>query len=331
MTGALVPLGAAAPSLGAPALTTTWVAVPVLVGVVVAGIAAVGVLDRLIGAVVAGDGVDARVVTGPATRAARWWRTPPTATERPDHLLWHLAPALYVGVAVLGLSVVPLAQGFAVADVRTGIVVFGAAEVITIVAVYLHGWSANAPLSLVGGYRFMALGLSFMLLSMFALIGAALPAESLAVGEIVASQRDRWHVVSQPLGLPLLLVAGLGAAFWGPFDQPDAADLSGGTAAEVTGRQLLSWEVGRRCVLVTYAVASAAVFLGGWHGPLLPGWLWMALKSLAVLVVLVGARHVVGRVRPESAMTLLWLVGLPLAFLDLAIAGIVTFVDRGIL
>lgn len=310
---------------------TTWAAIPVLLAVVIGGVYVVAVLDRTIGAVIAGDGVDARVLRGPLERAARWWRTTPTATERPDHLLWHLAPALYVGVAVLGLSVVPLAEGFAVADVRTGIVVFGAAEVLTIVAVYLHGWSANAPLSLIGGYRFLALGLSFMLLSMFALIGAALPAESLSVGRIVAAQADRWHLVSQPLGLPLLLTAGVGAAFWGPLNQPDAPDLAGGTASEVTGPQLLSWEVGRRCVLVTYAVASAAVFLGGWYGPLLPGWLWMALKSLAVLVVLVGSRHIIGRVRPESALKLLWLVGLPLAFLDLAIAGVVTFADRGLL
>ena len=31
------------------------------------------------------------------------------------------------------------------------------------------------------------------------------------------------------------------------------------------------------------AAAGAAVFLGGWHGPLLPGAVWMALKSLGLV------------------------------------------------
>lgn len=315
----------------APAIASTWTAVPVLLAVVVLGVYVAAVLDRLAGAVIAGDRVTRDAVVGPARQAARWWRTPPTGTERPDHLLWHLAPALYAGVAVLGLSVVPLADGFAVADVRTGIVVLGAAEVLTIVAVYLHGWSANAPLSLLGGYRFLALGLSFLLLSMFALIGAALPAESLSIGRIVAEQADRWLVVEQPLGLPLLLIAGLGAAFWGPLNLPDAPDLAGGTSSEVAGPQRLAWEVGRRCVLVTYAVAASAVFLGGHHGPVLPGPVWMAVKSLLVLTALVAARHVVGRVRPETAVRVAWTVLLPVAFLDLAIAGVVTFAERGML
>src|SRR3546814_10680367 len=69
------------------------------------------------------------------------------------------------------------------------------------------------------------------------LIAAALPAESLALGDIVESQAGLWNVVRQPLGLPLYLVAGLGLASWGPLRQSDARDLAGGTRSEVRSEE----------------------------------------------------------------------------------------------
>jgi hypothetical protein len=97
------------------------------------------------------------------------------------------------------LALVPVAPGVAVADVRTGIVVFGAAEALAIVAVFLHGWSPNSPFPLLSGYRFVGVALSSELLSMFVLIAAAIPAESLSIGAIVDSQAGLWNVVRQPL------------------------------------------------------------------------------------------------------------------------------------
>jgi hypothetical protein len=169
------------------------------------------------------------------------------------------------GLAARAAGLPTDARADAAADVRTGIVVFGAVEVLTMVAVYLHGWSANSYLALIGGYRFLAVVLSTLLISMFVLIAAALPAESLSFGAIVDDQAGLWNVVRQPLGLPLWLVVGLATAFWGPFELADGADLAGGTAAETSGRHRLAWAAARRAMLVAYAVAGAAVFLGTEH------------------------------------------------------------------
>src|SRR3546814_14448659 len=100
-------------------------------------------------------------------------------------------------------------SGFVVADFDAGIVLWGACEALTVVAVFLHGWSPNAPLPLIGAYRYVAIGLPAMLLSMFVLIAAALPAESLAVSAIVDSQASVWNVVRQPPGRLLFLLLGL--------------------------------------------------------------------------------------------------------------------------
>lgn len=296
----------------------------VVVGVLAVGAAAVAVVESLVTAHVAESPL------GPAW--ARPWRQaaltlarPGPVTERPDTLLWVLAPASYAGMAALGLAVLPLGTAWAVADVRTGIVVLGSAEVLAMVAVYLHGWSSNSAFPLVGGYRFIAAGLSFLLLSMFVLIAAALPAESMSFGRIVASQEaGTWNIVRQPLGLPLFLVVALAVSLQGPLDVADAGELAGGTTAEVSGPSRLAWGFARRAMLTTYAVATAVVFLAGPAGPWLPGWAWLATKSLAVVVVLVWIGQRTARVGIERFVRVAWTVLLPLSFLHLAIAGVVT-------
>jgi NADH-quinone oxidoreductase subunit H len=299
-------------------------AVALVVGVLGVGAYGVAVADRLLYAAVAGQPLDViATVAAPARDAAALVRRQPVTTEAPDTILWVWAPATYAGLAAMALSVVPLAPGVAIADVRTGIVVFGAAEALAIVAIFLHGWAPNSALPLIAGYRFVGVALSYELLSMFVLIAAALPAESLSIGAIVGSQESMWNIVRQPLGLPLFLVVTAGVTFTGPVGVVDAPDLAGGGAAEHSGAVRLAWSVARAAMLVSFSAAAAAVFLGGWLGPGLPGAVWMALKTTAIAVVVLAGRHLLARVSPERFVRVAWTALLPLAFADLAIAGVV--------
>lgn len=304
----------------------TWsspIAGVLLVGAVLfVGAFVVVVVDRAWGSIAAHQPVRmSALVAGPARDGALLLLTRPSTTERPDTQAWVLAPALVVAMAAAVVAAVPLSPGVAVADVDDGIVLIGAAFALVMVGVYLHGWSVNSPMPLTGGYRFVALALSYEMPLALVLIAAALPAESLSVGAIVASQHDIWNVVRQPLGLPLYLVVGLGLATWGPLNMADGADLAGGTAAEVSGVSRLSWEFARRSVLVAVAVVGAAVFLGGWQGPLLPGWLWMAVKTLVLVAVLTGLGHRVARIRLERFVVVAWAVLIPVALVDVFVSG----------
>lgn len=291
--------------------------------VMAAGIYASSVLDEVVGRLVAGRGAAvARSLLAPVRRAAQLALQRRTSTERPDAQAWALAPALLAGLAAAGMAVVPLGPRLAVADADAGIVLFGAAMALVMVAVFLHGWSANSLFPLIGGYRFAAQALSYEMLHMLVLIAAALPARSLAVGDIVESQAHLWNVIRQPLGLPLYLVAAAGLAFWGPLRLPDAEDLAGGTSAELSGVPLLLWRVAQRAMLVAVAAMGAAAFLGGWQGPGLPGPAWMALKTLGLVTVLVAARHVLARVPIERFVWACWVLLIPLALLDVLQAGV---------
>src|SRR3546814_15510538 len=82
----------------------------------------------------------------------------------------------------------------------------------------ISDWSSDVCSS---DLHYVAIGLPAMLLSMFVLIAAALPAESLAVSAIVDSQASVWNVVRQPPGLLLFLLLGLSLTLRGPFSSEE--------------------------------------------------------------------------------------------------------------
>lgn len=299
---------------------------PLLAGVValavlIGGAAVVAVFDELVLSSIAGRSPSGSI-TRPFARLVTALHRRPIPTERPDVLLGILAPAAYASVAAMAFAVVPFGEAIAIADVRTGIVLFGAAEALAIVAIFLHGWSSNSHLSLIGAYRFVALALSYELLSMFVLIAAALPAESLQVSAIVESQGELWNVVRQPLGLPLWIVVTMGVTFRGPLNLADSRDLATGTSLEVTGPRRVLWEVARGGMLTVFAAMGAAMFLGGWLGPVLPGWAWMLVKTLAIMLLVIGVSQRFGRVRADRVVPFIWTVLLPASFIGLGAAGV---------
>lgn len=298
-------------------------AAPLAVAVALgAGVWLVAVIDILVAGTVAGSrpGVGVAVLR-PVRAAALRLLQRRTSTERPDWQAWALAPALLVGLGATMLTAVPLDRGVAVADVPHGVILLGAAAAMVIVPVFLAGWSPNSYLSLVGGYRMFAQALSYMIPLALVLIGAALPAESLAFGDVVADQQDLWNVVRMPLGLPVYLVAASGLAFWGPLSLPSGTDLSGGIDLEASSVHLAAWRFGQRAVLVGAAAVGAAAFLGGWAGPVLPGAVWTVLKTALLLAVLVAGRHLLARIRPERFVVLAWTVLMPAALVDIFATG----------
>ena len=312
------------------AWTTVLLAVAWVGTALLAGVYATAVLDLMVGRWVARAPIrPLDTIAAPMRSAALLLLQQRTRTERTDAALWAFAPAFLGALAAASLVVIPLSAMLRLPDIASGIVYFGAAMAMVMIAVYLNGWSANSTFPLLGAHRFVAQALSYEMPLALVLIAAALPAESLSVTEIVRSQEGLWNVVRQPLGLPIYLVAGLGLAFWGPLATSDAADLAGGTSAELSGAQLLLWRSARAAVLVAVAAMGASVFLGGWWGPWLPGAVWMVLKTLLLLTVMVGAGHLFARVRLERFVVISWAVLIPLALLDVFASGLLALRGGG--
>ncbi len=297
-------------------------ALPAVGAVLVAGVYFVALGDRLAGALVAGSRLRwGDLLLGPLRSAVLLLTQRRRTTERPDAPGWALAPALLVGLAGVAIALVPLGPGTVVADPATGFVAFSAAIAFVMIAVYLHGWSPNSAFALHGAYRYAAQALSFQIPFLLAMLATALPAESLSIVDIVAAQEPLWNVVRQPVGLPLYLIVGLSVSFWGPMNLPDAADLAGGTSAEDSGVARLLWRAARAAMLVAVSAMGATGFLGGWWGPWLPGWAWVALKTLALLAAFIAAGHLLARVRIERFVVVAWTILIPLALANIFVSG----------
>jgi NADH-quinone oxidoreductase subunit H len=75
--------------------------------------------------------------------------------------------------------------------------------------------------------------------------------------------------------------------------------------------------------LFLVSAIAATLFLGGWHGPFLPSWLWFLIKSIFIVFVIIWFKWTYPRLRVDQLMEFCWKFLLPLAFLNLIIAGFI--------
>ncbi|OMQ14657.1 NADH dehydrogenase, partial [Modestobacter sp. VKM Ac-2676] len=263
--------------------------------------------------------------TAPAAETARLFRQRRRSTLAADVLLWRVGGAGLLTAALLMVVVVPFGR-WTVADLAVGIVWFNAMDVLLWAAVWLAGWGPNSAHSLVGGFRFLAQALSYELPLMFALTAPAVAAGSLRLGDVVAAQDGLWFVVWMPLAFVVFCAAVIAFSVWGPFSAAAGATTAGGVLAEVSGLDRWLLVTGRYALLSAGAAFGATVFLGGGHGPLLPAWLWVLVKTAALLAVLVAVRRRLPVVRPEQLAVPAWLVVLPLTLLQLLFVSVVVVV-----
>jgi NADH-quinone oxidoreductase subunit H len=258
----------------------------------------------------------------PWAETARLLRQRRRTTVAADRLLWRIAGAGLLLTALLKVVVVPLG-GWTLSDMPVGLVWFNAMDVLVWALVWLAGWGPNSVHSLVGGYRFLGQALSYELPLMFALTAPAVAAGSLRVGDIVAAQQGLWFVVWMPVAFLVFTAAVLGFSVWGPFGTPLGADIAGGVLAETSGVDRWLLVAGRWALLAVGSAFGVTLFLGGGAGPLLPGWLWVLVKTAALLAVLVLLRRRLPLLWPERIPAIAWLGALPLILLQLLVVSVV--------
>ncbi len=296
-------------------------------------IAALGILGALVVAAAMLDGaLAARAGSGPGGtmgglvrpfgEAARLMRQRRRTTVEADSLLWRIGGAGLLVTAALMVAVVPLGE-WTVFDLDVGVMWFNAMDVMVWALVWLTGWGANSAHSLVGGYRFLAHGLGYELPLMFALVAPAIAAESLNVGAVAAAQDGLWFAVWMPVAFLVYLLGVAAFSVWGPFAPAIGADVAGGARAELSGVDRLVFEAGRYALLAAGAAFAVPMFLGGGAGPLLPGWAWVLVKTVALLAALVWLRRRLPAFRPDQFMEVGWMLLLPAVLLqDLVVAVI---------
>ncbi len=267
-------------------------------------------------------------VATPLWEAARLMRQRRRRTVEADGMLWRLGGAGLVVTAVLMVAVVPLGE-WTIFDLDVGVMWFNAMDVMVWALVWLTGWGANSAHSLVGGYRFLAHGLGYELPLMFALVAPVIAAESLNVGRVAAAQENSlWFGLWMPVAFLVYCLGVVAFSVWGPFAPALGADIASGVGAELSGVDRLVFEVGRYALLAAGSAFAVPMFLGGGAGPLLPGWTWVLIKTVSLLLLFIWLRRRLPALRPDKFMELGWMVLLPAVLVqDLVVA--VVMVWRG--
>jgi NADH-quinone oxidoreductase subunit H len=261
-----------------------------------------------------------------------------------DVILFTLAPVISATAAFAAFAVVPFGAPttlfglldeplrLQVADVNVAILVVFAVGSMGIYGIVLAGWSSNSKYSLLGGLRSSAQMISYELSYGLALAGVLVMANSLSLADIVDRQAGawlgfipRWYVFFQPLGFLIFMTAGIAETNRAPFDFPEAEqELVAGYHTEYSSMRFAMFFLAEYINMVTVSAVATDLFLGGWHGPLLPeslGWIWFLVKVAAILFFYVWMRWTLPRYRYDQLMQFGWKIMLPIAVLNLIVTG----------
>ena len=246
--------------------------------------------------------------------------TPPFA----DRLTFWLAPAIAISALLLAFVVVPITPTWGVSDLNVGLLFFFGMAGLAVYAVIFAGWSSNNKYSLLGGLRSTAQTVTYEVFMGISVMGVVAITGSFNLREIVDAQRDLWFIIPQFLGFITFAMAGVAVAHRHPFDLPEAEqELAAGYHTEYSGLKWGMFFVGEYVAIVLVSAMLVTLFLGGWHGPWLPPFIWFALKTAFFIMMFILLRATLPRPRYDQMMAAGWKVCLPLALVNLLVTGVV--------
>jgi NADH-quinone oxidoreductase subunit H len=267
-----------------------------------------------------------------------------------DPILFALAPIISAATAFTAFAVVPFGAettffglldrpvALGVADINVAILWVFAVTSMGVYGIVLAGWSSNSKYSLLGALRSSAQMISYELSYGMALAAVLLLAGSMSIREIVDAQAGtwlgfipRWFVLLQPIGFFIFMTAGVAETNRAPFDFPEAEqELVAGYHTEYSSMSFAMFFMAEYINMVTVSAIATNLYLGGWHGPLLPlwlGWIWFLLKVSFLLFFYVWMRWTLPRYRYDQLMAFGWKFLLPLSVFNLLVtaAGVLYF------
>jgi NADH-quinone oxidoreductase subunit H len=271
-----------------------------------------------------------------------------------DTALFLAAPVISVAAAYVAFAPIPFGAAstffglldepmpLLIADINVGILAIFAVASMGVYGIVLAGWASNSKYSLLGGLRSSAQMISYELSYGIALATVILIANSMSLRAIVDNQAGyffgfipKWHMFWMfPFGFIAFLifaVAGIAETNRAPFDFPEAEqELVAGYHTEYSSMAFAMFFLAEYINMITVSAVATNLFIGGWHGPLIPeayGWIWFLLKLAVLLFGYLWLRWTLPRFRYDQLMAFGWKFMLPVATVNLIIvaAGVIYF------
>jgi len=253
--------------------------------------------------------------------------------DNADKAVFLIAPAISISVAIILLAVIPFGPPVSLfgkkitlwlSNPSIGILFILGLATLGSYGTILGGWSSGNKYGYMGGLRASAMILSYELSMAFAVISIIMMTGSFSLVDMVTAQHGLWNAVKQPLAFLVFLISGTAELNRTPFDMPEAeSELCCGYNVEYSSMKFALFFLAEYTHMFVFASLVTTLFLGGWHGPFLPGIVWFFIKTFAVIFVCIWVRATVPRLRYDKVMKLEWKFLLPAALANVLVTGAV--------
>ena len=260
-----------------------------------------------------------------------------------NRFLYIAAPIVSLIPALLSFSVIPFGPWLQVTDLSVGLLFVFAITSLGVYGIVLGGWASNSKYPLMGAMRSSAQMISYELSLTLSVVGVLMIANTLSLGELVASQQQtwfgivpRWNIFLQPVAFFVYVCSAIAETNRLPFDLAESEqELVAGWHTEYSSLKFAMFMLAEYANMVTVSALAAIMFLGGWAGPLFgPFWLqaalptvWFVLKIFVFIFFYVLLRSTIPRFRYDQLMKFGWKVLLPLSLANILVTSFVVAVS----
>ena len=247
-----------------------------------------------------------------------------------DHFTFLFAPILIFIPTVCLASLVPLGGASAFAEMPNGLAVVVVLSGITVIAIFMAGWSSNNKYAVLGGMRSVAQVVAYEIPVLLSALSVVLIAQSLNLHQIAAGQTVP-YVLVEPVAALIFFIGITAETNRAPFDIPEAeSELVGGFHTEYAGMRFALFFFAEYTNMLVLGAVGATLFLGGWKGPFVAAAPWLGpiyllLKSYVVVFLMMWARWTFPRLRFDQLMNFAWKLLIPVALVNLVVTAGVLF------
>ena len=256
-----------------------------------------------------------------------------------NKVVFILAPLVGVVLAIMAWAVIPVNEGWVVADINVGILYIFAVSSLGVYSIIMAGWASNSKYPFLSALRAAAQMVSYEVSIGFVIVTVLLCAGSLNMSDIVRAQDTKYGLLGW-YWLPLFpmfvifFISALAETNRPPFDLAEAeSELVAGYTVEYGASLFLLQFLTELVAVLTMSSLTAILFLGGWLSPVpwipiigAPSVFWFLIKAWAVVFMFSMTKAIVPRYRYDQLMRLGWKVFLPISLACVVIvAGFLKF------
>lgn len=242
----------------------------------------------------------------------------PTGASR---ILFLMAPLLTMTLAMIAWAVIPVNDGWAIANINVGVLYLFAISSLGVYGIVIAGWASNSKYAFLGALRSAAQMVSYEVSMGFVMVTVLLCAGSLNLTDIVRAQEHIWFFIPLFPMFVVFFISTLAETNRAPFDLPEGeSEIVGGFHVEYGAMTFGLFFLGEYANMILMSAMTTILFLGGWLSPIpfapftwVPGPLWFIAKICLVLFMFIWVRATFPRFRYDQLMRLGWKVFLPLS------------------